>query len=483
MQVSPIGALVCVGLLLLGVILRAPSTVPLFASLVFGATAIINLPSLGGSSPLIYTFFIGITLLSVAAKRSFFADVGLVFARYPAAFVICGLVAYAVVGAYLLPRLFEGETNALVTMRGSGGAGRVVEAPLAPTGGNITQSGYFVLSALMFFAVAILLLRRENVRKVRLGYIAWASAQAILGMIDWTAKMVGAGDVLAPIRTASYAMLTEVEHGGFARIAGGFSEASAFGGVTLACLAFTFADWKVTGSRRMLVLSATLLFLLVMSTSSTAYVAFVVVMAAVSVMVLRSLLVGRVAMSDIVLVVAAFVGILAIMALYLVNSQAFDPFIRLFDATVLSKASSESAVERSHWNEVSLQSALDTYFLGIGIGSSRASSWVIAVISQLGGLGTVLMLVLVLQLWRRLPLPERRDDVEIVALHQGARAAALCSLVTGSIASGGADPGVMFFMVLAVVSGCRYHIAEGSGLRRFPARRLARNRPLQWSAA
>ena len=40
-------------------------------------------------------------------------------------------------------------------------------------------------------------------------------------------------------------------------------------------------------------------------------------------------------------------------------------------------------------NMRSLESVIDTVVLGIGIGSSRASSWIIAVVSQLGEIGIV----------------------------------------------------------------------------------------------
>src|SRR3954454_14525458 len=127
MEISPVGGLVCFGLMLLGFLLRAPAIVPLFASLPFGATALLNLPSLGGSSPLIYTSFICLLVAAVVARRSFLQDLGRVFARYPAAFVILGLIVYACFGACLFPRLFAGETYALVTMRTSSGAGKIVE--------------------------------------------------------------------------------------------------------------------------------------------------------------------------------------------------------------------------------------------------------------------------------------------------------------------------------------------------------------------
>jgi O-Antigen ligase len=465
MEISPVGALVCMGLVLLGLGLRAPAIIPLFASLPFGATALINLPSLGGSSPLIYTSFICLLLAAVLARRSFLQDLGRVFARYPAAFVIVGLVAYACFGAYLFPRLFAGETYALVTMRTATGAGKIVEAPLGPTGGNVTQTGYFALGALTFFAVGIILLNRRNVSKMRLAYVTWASTHAVLGVVDWMATIAGAGDLLAPIRTASYSMLTNVEHGGFARVVGGYSEASAFGGVTVACLAYAFADWKVSGSRRMLGLAACLALLLILSTSSTAYVALAIVLIPVGLTIFLSFLFGRVAKSDMVLLAAVVVGTVMVLGLYLLDSGMFEPIIKLFETTILNKADSESAVERSYWNSVSLQSFLDTYSLGIGIGSSRASSWTVALVSQLGLFGSALMVVLVITFLPSARKLRHTSEMEIVALHQGARAAALCGLVTGSIASGTADPGVMFFVNLAVVVSCRYLIRQSKAMR------------------
>ena len=68
------------------------------------------------------------------------------------------------------------------------------------------------------------------------------------GLVDLAGKTLGAGDVLAPIRTASYALLTDVEHEGFARIVGTYSEASGFAIGSLPALAFAFTDWRRTGS-------------------------------------------------------------------------------------------------------------------------------------------------------------------------------------------------------------------------------------------
>ena len=101
-------------------------------------------------------------------------------------------------------------------------------------------------------------------------------------MIDLAGKMSGAGDLLAPIRTAGYSMLIEVQVEGFWRIVGGYSEASTFGGATIIALAFTFSYWRATSWRPALVVSAVLLLLLLLSTSSTGYVSLAILVALLS---------------------------------------------------------------------------------------------------------------------------------------------------------------------------------------------------------
>ena len=49
----------------------------------------------------------------------------------------------------------------------------------------------------------------------------------------------------------------------------------------------------------------------------------------------------------------------------------------------------------------------------------------------------------------------RHVDRKTQALVSGARAAALASLAAGSVSSGYADPGIIFFVALAVVSASR----------------------------
>jgi hypothetical protein len=449
-QGSIIGVLVCAAILITAYYLRGSAITALMASLAFGSTALVTLGSLGGSSPLIYTLFAALLLMQVAFRKQLWTDLGLVFGQVQAAWIVSVLALYAMISALIYPRLFAGQTSAFVPSRTRGG---VFEVPLEPVSGNTTQAGYLVIGCLTFLAVCVLLVRRRRLDDVRRGFFLWCSLHTGMGLLDFVGKMAGLGDVLAPIRTANYAMLTEVEQAGFVRIAGAYSEASAFGGVSLACLAFTYTYWRGTKSRFALAIAITLLVLVLLSTSSTAYVGLSIVSLPVAFSILRSLLRGRLAIEEILLVAVFVAGAVVTMAIILSNTHFFDSFVHLIDTAVISKATSGSGQERAYWNYKSIQSFFDTNGLGIGIGSSRASSWPVAVLSQLGAAGAVIFVVLITMLIRS---GDRTSaDPEGSALVASVRACGLAGLVSGSIGSGTADPGMVFFISLAIISVSR----------------------------
>jgi hypothetical protein len=451
MEPSIPGLLVLLALLAVGRWLGAAIVIGLFLSLPFGSTALGTLGALGGSSPLIYVALVLLLLAAVALRRGFADRLGHVLSRHWTAWVVGLLIVYAVAGAVLFPRLFLGETAVCVaTPEG------VKDLPLAPTSANITQAGYFVLAALTYYAFAILLIGKGQLEAVRRGFLALAVTHASLGTIDLAGKLSGVGDVLLPIRTATYTYLVDVEEAGFWRIAGGFSESSAFGSVTLACLAFSFAYWRATRSRPVLVLTLVLLCLLLLSTSSTAYAGFAIVAAFAAVLMAVSALRGRLSRADILVLASVWLALIVVLSAYLFDERTFDPIVHLFETMVLHKASSGSAEARFYWNAQSMQAFHDTFGLGVGLGSSRASSWLVAVLSQLGIPGTLLIAALVGVLVRdMMAAGPQHVDGQTLALVSGARASALASLAGASVSSGSADPGLLFFFALAVVGAWR----------------------------
>ena len=454
MTLSLFGLLVWIGLLLVGRMAGGALIVGLFASLPFGSTAFATLSSLGGSSPLIYTLFALGILGVVATRRTLISDLAAVFTYYKTAWIICTLAVYATASSYIFPRLFAGETSAFIPIDGV-----ITEMPLAPASGNITQTAYFLLGVFLFIGLCIIFLRADNLKKVTNGFFAFVTAHALLGLIDLGSKMAGLGDMLLPIRTASYALLTEVEQSGFWRIVGGCSEASAYSGYALASLAFAFTYWRETSSRFAGLLTLIMLVLVLLSTSSTAYVGLAGLAPFAAVMIGWSAFEDRLRKTDIALIVCALAIVTALLATYLYDSRTFTPFVNLIDDMVFNKAGSASGQERSYWNMQSLQNVVDTFGLGIGMGSSRSSSWFVSTISQLGVLGSALIGTLLLIMLRGMsglrPLPEDRP---FFALCAGARACGFAHLFAAGIAGGSADPGVLFFACLATVLACRHHV-------------------------
>lgn len=448
MLISPVGVLVVAALLALTAMLRAPLVVALLASFPFGATAFVTLTSLGGSSPLIFTLFSALFFASVAFRRGFVADLQQVMRRDWIAWVVVGLLVYSLAGAYLLPRMFANDTSVIVP-----NLAFLQNRPLMPVSGNITQPAYFALGIGTFFALCIALSQPAAFRTLRVGFLTWASVHAVLGSIDFAAKNVGAGDVLEPIRTASYSMLTNVEEAGFSRVTGAFSEASSFGGGSLICLAFTFVYWWQTGSRLALVLTITTFLLLVSSTSSSAYVTTAVLGGAVLTRLGWRLLAGRTNSRDVMILLMVAVATTALIAVIVYDERIFDPFVRLFQTIILNKAASASGVERAFWNTLALANFTDTNGLGIGMGSSRASSWPVAVLSQLGAIGALMMATMLLHIARGLSRASRATlATDICATVDGVRASALAALAGSTLAGSGADPGQLFFIALATVS-------------------------------
>lgn len=455
MEIFPVGLLLCFALLVLGWYLGSACIIGLLASFAFGATAIV---AVGNATPLMYTIFILLLFGKVILRPRFIEDLASIFQRHYLPWFVIGLLIYAVAGALILPRLFAGQTTVFIPQYNS-----IIEVLLAPVPGNFTQAAYFAVCVVAFLAFSIILLNRNMVRHIGVGFLVYATLHAVLGWTDLSAKLLGVSDILEPIRTAGYAMHTQTEAAGLWRIAGGFAETSAYGSAGVSCLAFVFIYWRTTGSRYALVLSIALLGIVLLSTSATAYVTLAIVSVALLGAMGYSALVGRFTKRDLALTGCMLAGLVALMAMHLADEQVFEPLVNFVNSTVIQKSASASGVERLYWNTKSLQAFIDTGGLGVGIGSSRASSLSFAVLSQLGVIGFLALLVLVAVLLRgaRIQNPTP-GDVEIFAVSQAVRAAALVSLVTANLIGSFAVPGRVFWIALAVIIASQQYAAEGS---------------------
>jgi len=366
-----------------------------------------------------------------------------VLASQPLAQLTCALVGYAAATAFILPRLFAHGATIVVPIDSA-----IVELPLQPVPGNINQTGYVLLNGLLFLAFAILVQWKREA-DIRRAFLTWASLQALLGLIDLGSKTAGLGDILDPVRTSGYVHLADEAMTGFWRVVGAFPEASAYASVALQALAFALVDWRLTHSRLSLVVSLTLLALLAVSTSSTGYVGLAGLLLCLMLFALAFRMRGQILFEHVAWLAFGLAVLAVLLALCIYDEDLFDPWVAMVLDATFNKPASDSGLERAHWNRLSVEAFQDTQGIGVGLGSTRSSSWPVSVLAQLGVIGAagfaVAVGALILGMMR---LDPRRHG----SLFASASMAALVGLFANSFGGSGADPGTIFFIALAIVS-------------------------------
>jgi len=260
-------------------------------------------------------------------------------------------------------------------------------SPLVPTTGNISQLAYFLVTFAVFL-MSLSLARKSGPELIHKALVGAAIVNIILAAIDFA----GGGVLLSIVQTATYSYLTDIQMLGVQRVTGGFPEASSFGGFTAVLAGYFIRMWFSTRNTFTGVLGGVNLIFGMLSLSST----FIVVAAGMSLVLgaqfVRYLLHGNgvSAQSKPFVLVLILCG--SLVALAMCATPAGVVALDFVDHLIFSKTDSVSGFERGKWAMRGLEIGVESYGLGIGLGSTRSNGILSVWISNFGLIGTLLFL-------------------------------------------------------------------------------------------
>lgn len=416
----------------------------LFASMALGSSAALILP---GGAMLNLTDACILTLwLAVLASPTRLQDTVAICLPGAPGFPLLALLSLAALLTAFMPRLMEGTTHIYAIGQMNGRAANIL-VPMTSLPVHATQLARLLLSPSLFLICLGLFRWRSDPRAVfKAITLATVAHLALSG-----AALIGADWLLDLLRTAPYRILDNQSLAGMRRLAGVFPEPSSFGLFTIGLfgiwLRLSLSPLRFVWAP---VMTVALAALCLRSLSSSTLAALAIVTPGILLWQLalsRHGTAGRVAiMAAALFPMAAALGCLA-----------WTPAMHaILDQAVFDKLSTASGQERIRFNVQALRLFVDSYGLGAGVGSVRASGWLLSTLGSLGPIGAALYLWIILRtLFLR---PDRRHgparETELAAALQCGAAAIL---VQACLAKPYPDLGAPAFAMLGLATALLSH--------------------------
>lgn len=389
MELSPFGAIVIALGVLAFVLPYQWAIYVMAASTLFGATEAVAFGGVGVLPASLFLVFFVARAVMREDSRALWATIRI----GSPGFWLLLLTGYACMSAVVFPRMLSDSTFVYAIDHSADNTAQLTLQPLGPVSGNLSQSFYLVGECFLYIAASMMMRRRGASRTMADAFLFLSVLNVVAGAIDLLGGAAGAA-LLGLLKTAQYAIIDDAAIGSVRRISGTFSESSAFAGFSLPLFAFTANLWLL-GYRRKLsgILSVLTAGFLLLSTSTTGYAGMAMYL--VVFMMSRSGAIVRTSRKRKVQVAAMACLLLTLVALVLIaiDSPVITAIGKVIDQTVTNKMDSDSGVERSAWNLQSLVNFVDTFGLGVGLGSARASSFVAVTLGNLGLVGTGLFAI------------------------------------------------------------------------------------------
>ena len=278
------------------------------------------------------------------------------------AFTIIG-----VLGAILLPRVFNGVAHAMLS-RGALNAATMTDVTFGLT--NIIQAFYLVLNLALFsVAAALVAALPDGLRSALRGVAAGLMCACLLGLYQLVAHYAGLPWPTEIINSnLGVGQFPNQMAGDIKRITATFWEPSLLGYSFVGCLGIFLLGGRHTR------LGMLALGVLLLSTSSLGYFGLAALVAA-------WLCTDRLATAGTKWRVA--LGFAAVCTAFVITDQLMTGGELLADL-VLNKAESSSGIGRSTANHLALQTFFESGGLGVGIGTTRASSFAATLLATTG---------------------------------------------------------------------------------------------------
>lgn len=407
-------------------------------SALFGASAAVTLHFLGGRPIQPVTFMLPFILLYVLRMPKAVAMIKRSLVEDPAVIALLAFAVVAIVISVFSPFFLRGEVLVYNVEKG-----KFVLKALVFSASHIAQIIY-LLGAVVCFVMVVGLSRTSSGMDIfAKALIALTAANALFGMLDLVTYYMGFPEALMFIKNAGYAMVDQNMHG-IRRISGSFPETSTFSGFSIGLLAFNLALY-LKGYRQTYtgILSLLTAFLLLMTTSSSAYLGLVGV--AIMVLVIEKKRIFRAEMRKNVF----WAGVVSVAILAFLMAAFTDQVFKILESAIFSKMDSDSGVERMSWNFQAWNNLIDTCFFGVGLGGNRASSFIMVLLSNVGVIGLVSFLLF---LWLSIKGREIFDSYEQNIIAAAGKAGALVILLPAMASATSFFLGMLFYILLGL--GC-----------------------------
>ncbi|PWR21544.1 O-antigen ligase family protein [Zavarzinia compransoris] len=414
-----------------------------------GSSAAVNLPALGGASVLAAPLFTGFVVLRLLLQRH--RRFGLLSALAPSSpgFWLLLAIAYGIFAAFIIAPLFYGDIWVYPISRDSQSASLFSIQQLEFSSGNITQTVYAVGQVLLFAGVSTTVanasLRSRG--KILDTLVLLGFFHVLTSLLDLATFHTGTSFLLDWLRSANYITWQASTVAGLKRISGLFPEASMYSIYSMAIsgilMSLYLHGYRLRITRPLFIST---ICLLLISTSSTAYISIVVALF----LVIFAGIYKFLARQETTFLRLVF-GIMLTLSFTYLTIDAFAPKVldqvaMVIDEMLLSKMDSDSGASRSRLNSSAFSNFLDTMGLGIGIGSVRTSSFVFTLLSNLGLLGTLAYALFIRGI---VVAPQGQTEANVI-LMRACRFGMLGMLIGASVSLHVFELGSLFYILAAL---------------------------------